>query len=39
MKNNDYKNMIELVQIFKWKLGVTLVNIYYRMAYFVLFFV
>ena len=33
------KNMIELVQIFEWKLAVTLVKIYYRKAYCVLFFI
>ena len=38
-KNTDYKNMIELVQIFEWKLAVILVKIYYKKAYFVLLFI
>ena len=38
-KNTYYKNMIELVQIFEWKLAVILVKIYYKKAYFVLLFI
>ena len=33
------KNMIELVQMFEWKLAVILVKICYRKAYCVLFFI
>ena len=29
-KNTGYNNMIELVQIFEWKLVVILVKIYYK---------
>ena len=38
-KNTDYKNMIELIQIFEWKLAIILAKIYSRKSYFVLFFI